>query len=156
MKAATLKEIKGELQQLAHKDLVELCIRLARFKKENKELLTYHLFEAADGPGYVNAVKETLADMFETVNKSNLYFAKKTLRKIVRTAARFIRYSDEPPAEADILIYCCSQMNRLGLDFTKSNSLQNLYNAQLKKIKKAIENMHPDLQYDYRQQLQNL
>ena len=49
MKAASISEIKTELKGLPPAQLTELCLRLARFKKENKELLTYLLFEANDG-----------------------------------------------------------------------------------------------------------
>ena len=45
MKAATINELKQELQNIPPAKVTELCLRLARFKKENKELLTYLLFE---------------------------------------------------------------------------------------------------------------
>ena len=48
MKAATVHELKEELKHRSAAQLVELCNRLVRFKKENKELLTYLLFEAHD------------------------------------------------------------------------------------------------------------
>ncbi len=48
MKAASIQELKQELQHTSLKEITELCLRLARFKKENKELLTYLLFEASD------------------------------------------------------------------------------------------------------------
>ena len=41
MKAATVKEIKTELENLSPAALLPLTLRLAKFKKENKELLTY-------------------------------------------------------------------------------------------------------------------
>lgn len=48
MKTATIAELKSELGNVPAPQLAELCIRLAKFKKENKELLTYLLFEAYD------------------------------------------------------------------------------------------------------------
>ena len=48
MKAATVHEIKVELSTLKAAELVDLCLRLTKFKKENKELLTYLLFEGHD------------------------------------------------------------------------------------------------------------
>ena len=44
MKAATIIELKQELNNTSPAIVSELCLRLARFKKENKELLTYLLF----------------------------------------------------------------------------------------------------------------
>ena len=82
MKAATINELKQELLNEKPAKLVELCIRLARFKKENKELLTYLLFEAHDTEAYIKSVIQEMDSNFETINKSNAYFVKKTLRKI--------------------------------------------------------------------------
>ncbi len=56
MKPVTAKELKEELNSRSPNDLRELCLRLARFKKENKELLTYLLFEASDEQEYIEGV----------------------------------------------------------------------------------------------------
>src|SRR6185503_11078344 len=91
MKASTINELKQELVNTPASTLVELCLRLARFKKENKELLTYLLFEAHDTAAYIKSVKQAMAEQFEDINKSNVYYIKKTLRKILRTAKKYIR-----------------------------------------------------------------
>ena len=41
-----LQDIKKELQHLSSLQIADLCLRLSRYKKENKELLAYLLFEA--------------------------------------------------------------------------------------------------------------
>ena len=41
MKAVTVKEIKTELSHRSHDEILKLCLELSKFKKENKELLTY-------------------------------------------------------------------------------------------------------------------
>jgi hypothetical protein len=156
MNAASVKEIKTGLEQLTQKELVEACLRLVKFKKDNKELLTYLLFEEADEAGYVSNVKETLALIFEDVNRTNLYFAKKTLRKIVRTANKFIRYSKEPTTEAEILLYVAEEILNLGLNMKKNTALENIYLSIIKKIRKAVGSMHEDLQYDYLRQLDKI
>ena len=43
MKAVSVKELSQELLNRSPKELRDLCLRLSRFKKENKELLTYLL-----------------------------------------------------------------------------------------------------------------
>jgi hypothetical protein len=40
MKGASIAELKKELVRLEHGELLDACLRLARFKKDNKELLT--------------------------------------------------------------------------------------------------------------------
>ena len=84
MKTATVHEIKQELLASPDKLLVDLCLRLSKFKKENKELLTYLLFEAHNEEGYIEEVKTTINEAFaELETGTNLYFAKKTIRKIL-------------------------------------------------------------------------
>ncbi|MEX0362048.1 MAG: hypothetical protein AB3N10_13795, partial [Allomuricauda sp.] len=57
MKASTIAQLKKELQHRSPDELLNLCLRLGRFKKENKELLTYLLFEADHEEGYIESVK---------------------------------------------------------------------------------------------------
>ena len=52
MKTASLKQVKEELFYKSDQELVELCLRLIRFKKDNKELLSYLLFEMDDEDAY--------------------------------------------------------------------------------------------------------
>jgi len=65
MKAATVHELKEKLGHLSSDELLEFCTRLARFKKENKELLTYLLFEAHDEETYIENVKKEMDAQFQ-------------------------------------------------------------------------------------------
>jgi hypothetical protein len=156
MKTASLKEIKNELENTSPDKLLELCLRLTKFKKENKELLTYLMFEEGNEASYVASVKLLLDELFETVNKTQLYFAKKTIRKILRTANRYIKYSDSKTTEPDVLIHVCEKINELNLDLKRNTALHNIYLSQIKKIKKAVSGMHEDEQYDYLKMLEEL
>ena len=156
MKSASISEIREELKQTDHDKLVEYCLRLCRFKKENKELLGYLLFESNDPESYVKNIKEELDEAFLSVNRSQMYQAKKTLRKILRLSNKYIRYIGSSTAEADILLHYCSRFKDLGLPLHKSTALSNLYRSQLKKIGLALATMHEDLQYDYKKELQSL
>ena len=153
IRTATVNEIKDELQHLPPAKVVELCIRLSRFKKENKELLTYLLFESNNMEAYLELVKQDTTNLFSEVNSTNLYFAKKTIRKILRLINKQIRFIGSKQAEAELLIHYCSCLKNSGIPFQKSNALLNLYKQQLKKIEKAVEGMHEDLQYEYHKQL---
>lgn len=153
MKSATVSELKQELVNLSQKELIELCLRMARFKKENKELLTYLLFEAHDEPGYIGMVKKEIDEQFETINLSHLYFAKKTLRKVLRTIGKHVRYTGSKQAEVEWLIYFCRRINEMGIPVEKNQALANLYNNQVRKIQAVITTLHEDLQYDYLKEL---
>ena len=155
MKTASIKEIKTELENTPKDVLLEMCLRLTKFKKENKELLTYLMFEQGNEKSYVASVNVLLDEIFETVNRTQLYFAKKTIRKIVRTANRYIKYSDAKTTEPDILIHVCNRIIELGLDLHKNTALHNLYLGLIKKINKSIESMHEEEQYDYKKLMED-
>lgn len=156
MKAASVNELKEELRQLPAGRLVELCLRLVKYKKENKELLHYLLLESGDEQAYINEVKNEIVQEFATVNSSNLYFAKKTIRKILRFTNKHIRYIGTKQAEAELLLYFCSVLKNSGIAFEKSTALNNLFLAQIKKASKVIDTMHEDLQYDHKKELNKL
>ena len=156
MKAASANEIKQRLKDLDKKDLMDLCLRLSRYKKENKELLTFLLFESDDLPHYISSVKEELDEIFSAVNTSSVFFAKKTIRKALRTANRYIRYAGDKTVEAEVLLHFCTNFQGLKLDWKRSNLLSKIYYNQVKKIDAAIDSMHEDLQYDYRRSYEKL
>jgi len=156
MKAATVHELKQELVETAPDRLIELCLRLARFKKENKELLTYLLFESHDIDAYMNSIKQEMDTMFASINKSNVYFVKKSLRKILRTAAKFIRYSNSEIVETELLIHFCKSLKLLDKNINSNPVIQHIFQNQLKKIKKAVDSMHEDLQYDFLKEIEKL
>lgn len=156
MKAASASEIKKQLKTLEHKELVELCLRLSRYKKENKELLTFLLYEADDLPHYIGSVKEELDEIFAGVNTSSVFFAKKTIRKALRVANKYIRYAGEKTVEVDVLLHFCTNFKGLRLDWRKSTLLSRMYDNQIKKISAAVDTLHEDLQYDYRRTLERL
>lgn len=156
MKAASISEIKSALKQLPATEVTELCLRLARFKKENKELLTYLLFEADNLPAYMASVKEEMDEAFAEVNRNNIYFAKKNLRKILRILNKHIKYTSDKTAEIELRLHFCTSFKGLKLPMQKSAVLTNLYNNQLKKIEATIATLHEDLQHDYEKQLARL
>jgi len=155
MKAA-LSEIKKELNFLDLKRVQELCMRLARYKKDNKELLTYLLFEAYDEPGYISHVKSEIDEHFNALPKTNVYLIKKSLRKILRITNKQIKYSEVKQTEVELRIYFCSKIKKSGIQLLPSQVLSNLYHQQLKKIETALAKLPEDLQYDYHQELEQL
>lgn len=156
MKAATLSELKKDLSSMPQSEVVELCLRLGRFKKENKELLTYLLFEAGDEEAYVAGIKEEVDQHFKEINYTNIYFAKKSWRKILRIINKYIRYSGSKQTEVELLIFYCGHLKKAEISVHTSIALTNLYQRQLEKIKKTMGTLHEDLQYDYEAKLKEL
>ncbi|MCK9612074.1 MAG: hypothetical protein WC401_12900 [Bacteroidales bacterium] len=156
MKASSLKELKTELETLSQRQIIDVCMRLVKYKKENKELLTYLLFQAGDEQAYINEVKEHINEQFEGVNKSNLYLSKKMLRKILRTSNKFIRYSGSKQTEVELRIFFCKKLKSSGIPLHTNKALDNLYQRQIQKINTALASLHEDLQYDYSVELKEL
>lgn len=156
MKAASLSELKKELIRLSPTQVLDYCMHLAKYKKENKELLTYLLFEADDEHSYIRNVKEQMDEMFIEVNHRNLYFAKKNIRKILRTANKYIKFSGSKQTEVELLIYFCKKLKDSGIKMNLSTALSNIYDRQIQKANTSLAKMHEDLQYDYLEELKSL
>ena len=156
MKAASVNEIKKELSHLDLKNVQDLCMRLVKYKKENKELLTYLLFEAGNESVYVSGVKSEVDDLFSLLQKSNVYLIKKSLRKILRLTNKHIKYSDVKQTELELRIYFCVKMQKAGIQSLRSQVLVNMYQQQLMKIDAALAKLPEDLQYDYHHEIEQL
>ena len=156
MKAATVHEIKRELEGLDPERTQALCLRLARFKKDNKELLTYLLFEAHDEAGYVESVKREITEQFLEIPNLTVYYVKKSLRSILRMVNKQIKYSGSPASELTLRIHFCQQIKASAMPIDKSAVLVNLYQQQIRKIAQALGKLPEDLHYDYKSEIENL
>tara|TARA_R110002020_G_scaffold385916_6_gene596806 strand:+ start:1368 stop:1841 length:474 start_codon:yes stop_codon:yes gene_type:complete len=156
MKAATVTVIKKELNHRSEDELIQLCLRLSKFKKENKELLTYLLFESDHEEGYIDTVKTEMDNQFKIINTNNYYYIKKSVRKILRETKKYIRYSGNKETEVILLLYFCKKLQNLKPSISRNTTLQNLYNRQLEYLSKKISLLHEDLQLDYVNELEEL
>ncbi len=153
MKAASLKDIKTELKHHSAEELLGLCIHLVKSKKENKELLTYLLFESTDEEAYIQSIKNKMDADFEAINTKTFFYIKKSVRKILKEIKKFIRYSQNKETEVELLIYFCRKLKDFKPSISRNTALTNLYNRQLDYIRKKINTLHEDLQYDYNLEL---
>jgi hypothetical protein len=153
MKASSVGTLKKELSTLPPGDVVDICMKLAKYKKENKELLSYLLFDANNEKEYINSIKEEINTQFTEINLSHLYFAKKSIRKILKNANKYIRYSGNKQTETELLIHFCSKLSETGIPIKSNNSLSNLYTNQVRKIHQSISALHEDLQHDYLEEI---
>jgi hypothetical protein len=156
MKAESVITIRKELKHRSHDEIMQLCLRLARFKKENKELLTYLLFETHDENGYITGIKAEIDEQFENINRDSYFYIKKSVRKILRNIKKHARYSLKKETEVELLLYFCEKLIDFKPSIKRNVTLTNLLNRQLVSAKKIIGSLHEDLQYDYNQKLNEL
>jgi len=137
-------------------ELVKICIQLAKYKKENKELLGYLLFDSNYEPEYIKRIKDELDVLFAEINTLNLYVAKKSIRKILRITNKYIRYSNRKSTEVELRIYYCIKLKQSGVPLQSGQALNNIYEGQILKINKAVSTLHEDLQHDYNEELKRI
>jgi hypothetical protein len=149
LKAVSVVTIRKELKHKSNDELAELCLRLSRFKKENKELLTYLLFEADSEAGYIETVKQEIDEQFEAMNTNSYFYIKKSVRKILRMTKKYIRYSLNKETEVELLLYFCKKLKTMSPTINRNTTLTNIYERNMEAITKKILKLHEDLQYDY-------
>ena len=156
MDVATLSNIKKELKERSPEELISFCLKMAKFKKDNKELLNYLLFEAYDEENFILSVKSDTEEMFSEINLSSVYYAKKSIRKILRYVTKQIRYSGIKQTQVELLIFFCKEFRKLSLPFYQSKVLLNIYERQLINVNKALNTLDEDLQFDFRADLDEI
>ncbi|MDG1725481.1 MAG: hypothetical protein P8I11_07310 [Bacteroidia bacterium] len=153
MKASSISQIKKELKYASKEELIEIVLRIGKHKVENKELLSYLLFNSNDEQGYIDKIKVYMDFQFEIINRENYYFIKKSVRKILRTTKRFIKYSKNIETETTLLIHFCKNLEEMDPSYKYNQVLLNMYLKQLNLIEKNLEKMHEDLSYDFRREV---
>ena len=153
MKSRSIKEIRDELKNYPPEHLMDLCLRMAKFRKDNKELLSYLLFESENEADFIRSVKEDIDLGFATMNRKSAYFIKKSLRKMLKVTSQSIRYSTLKTTEAELLIYFCRKMRSSKIPMGTSPVIRNMYARQVQKIETTLAKLHEDIQFDYREEL---
>jgi hypothetical protein len=153
MKSASIKELKAALHNLSPQEMIEVCLLMSKYKKENKELLSYLLYEADNEQQYIENIKLEIDTYIENLVAFNFRNMLKKLRKAVRIANKYIKFSGSKNVEVAVLIYVCIKIKPLAMQ-TTSTALLNLYNRQIIKIDKALLKLEEDLQYDYKSDIE--
>ena len=152
MKAEPIAVLKKALLRLEHGELLDVCQRLIRFKKENKELLTYLLFLSDDEQSFVDYLCDEIDESFRDHPNAH----KKTLRKIIRWMDKCVRISGVKETEVQVRIHFCQALNNSDTPYLRSRVMTNMFKGQIKKATKAIEKFHDDVKREYEYELEEL
>lgn len=155
MKTHGIAEIKKTIKNISHAELSEICLKLARFKKDNKEYVHFLLYEASNPLEYAEQVMESLHDPLTNLNRHPSLKVKE-LRKHLRVLSRHIRYTSSLEVEITLLIWFLEMMVAHAGVRQSNKALYTLFIRQLEKIRKAFPKLHEDLQFDYAQPYQKL
>ncbi|PJJ84812.1 hypothetical protein [Mucilaginibacter auburnensis] len=143
-----LQDIKKEIQHLSALQLTDLCLRLARHKKENKELIAYLLFEADNQAAFIEKVKAEVGFMFSQMPVQS-YNAAKYMRKILRLIGKYVKFIAEKEAEIELLLNFCNNYLQYADRKSSYKPLRLILTRQIEKIKTTIAKLHEDVQADF-------
>jgi hypothetical protein len=150
-----LQDIKKELQHLSSLQIADLCLRLGRYKKENKELLAYLLFEADNEQAFIEKIKGEVGFMFSQL-PSQSYAAAKYIRKILRLIGKYNKFIGSKLAEIDLLLNFCYNHLQYTERKTSYKPMRLILTRQVQKIQVLISKLDEDLQLDYQEDYNNL
>lgn len=156
MNTASLNQIKKDLKDLDTDSLVEICIKLAKYKVESKEYVSYLLYYAEDPKSYIENCKEWIVTELQELNRSNTYYIKKGLRKIQRKIMKWAKFLQHKEWEVQLWLFFCQQIQKNGIPYFSQPILGTIMKQLIKKIDTLIATLHEDLQYDYTQERNEL
>jgi len=156
MEITSLARLRKELRSMPQDELAELCIRLARYNKDNKELIHYLLFEAQDEAGFVVKAKNMVTEAIAATNLSSGHLAKKSIRRGLRLTDRYIKLSGHQDTTLELLVHFCECFRDVGKVLLRAKVLHSLYHRVLVRIDKAHAALHEDLQFDYAERIAEL
>lgn len=149
-------EIRNELKNLEKPELIKLLTQLISSKKENKEYINYLLFYSNDSNESIESFKNSIQSEFELIPSLDKFYAKKSIRKILRQTVRYVKYCNNTEHAIELLLCFCKAYKSKGVNSSKNQVLQNMYVMQLQKAQKLLKSLHEDLQYDYQREIDSL
>lgn len=153
---ASLKVIRDELALLNNKELVGIISSLIRFRKENKELITYLLFDSKDEAGFIKSIKAETEFAMEPVTRYNVRPYLKLIRKTLKNIRKAIKISGKNETAVQLLMHFCTVIKQKNLPVTRFKGLNLVWDRCIHDITKNILTLHEDLRYDYTQELNAL
>lgn len=157
MKEASIITIRKELPHLSHAELISACLRLGKYSKENKQLLTYLIFESQDESAYIQKVKDYLIDDFDSLDQRRRKSIIKGVRRILKEVKKYAKFSQKKETEIELTIWFCKELKlTLREIYFNDYVIDSLYERQILRIQNLIKGLHEDLQYDYKIALEEL
>jgi hypothetical protein len=155
MAGIKLQAQKKEIAKLDNKHLAEICIRLAKHKTENKELLNYLLFYSYDNEPYIEELKQDIEYTFENLPYGEYAIAVQ-LKKLILRLNKHLKFVALKDREAEIITeFCHKFIEHINIRSHYSPLIQVLY-RQFIKLNKVVVKLNEDLQFDYQQHLNEI
>lgn len=149
MKAATLAQIKKELGTVSPQKLMALTLKLIKYKVENKELISYLLFDEDDQASYISDIKSEVTDLLSEIGHMTPYISKRTMRKTLKAIAKYVKYTGSKEVEAELYVHFCKIIKEQKINKYTHKAVLTIYLNTVEKIRKSLPNVHEELRHDY-------
>ena len=150
-----LSDLKKELLELNKLELIQLCLRVAKLKRENKELLAYLIFDADDPLFYAQKLKPEIKEVFEQPFQ-HAYYLTKSIRKVMRLITKYYRFTSNKQGETDLLIYLVEEFHQSWRYEYRYQALGKVIFRCLEKAQTNLKKIDEDFRADFEQPLAEL
>ena len=150
-----LSDLKKELLELNKPELIQLCLRVAKLKRENKELLAYLIFDADDPLFYAQKLKPEIKEVFEQPFQ-HAYYLTKSIRKVMRLITKYYRFTSNKQGETDLLIYLVEEFHQSWRYEYRYQALGKVIFRCLEKAQTNLKKIDEDFRADFEQPLAEL
>lgn len=155
MKSESINNIKKKLLSLEPNELTLICLRLAKYKKESKELLSYLVFDSKDESQYVANVQQYCTEMIQEIKQKNSYIMIKNIRKTAKLVHKYMKFTENEVSKLEILIFFIELVKPI-INRYNLMSLDTFYVSQYKKMEALFNKLHEDYQYDFKNKMEEL
>ena len=156
MSSISIKDIKNELKYKSDSELIEICLKLAKASKSNKEILDYELNFSNNEAEFVNRSKLEIDSLLINIDSHFNSNILKILRKTLKRVSFLIKISKREETAVELLIHLAMEIQETKILKSNHVSIGQFYFKLEEKIDKVIMKLHPDLQYDYQEKIDTL
>jgi len=156
MKPATLVQIRKELETISPQRLMALTLRLIKLKSENKEFVSYLLFDEDQLSEYLADLKFEISEVLDGASFTQPLIAKKALRKCQKYITKHAKYMGSKDAEAELYMFLLRKIHEKGINRYTHRAIQLIYLRIIEKTKKLLPTIHNDLRGDFEIEILNL
>lgn len=150
-----LSDLKKELLVLSKPELIQLCLRVAKLKRENKELLAYLIYDVEDPLFYAEKLKPELKEVFEQPFQ-HAYYLTKSIRKVMRLIAKYYRFTSNKQGETELLIYLVDEFHKSWRNEYRYQALGKVIFRCLEKAESNLKKIDEDFRADFEEPIAQL
>ena len=150
-----LSDLKKELLELSKPELIQLCLRVAKLKRENKELLAYLIFDSEDPIFYAQKLKPEIKEVFEQPFQ-HAYYLTKSIRKAMRLITKYYRFTSNKQGETELLIYLVEEFYLSWRNDYRYQALGKVIYRCLEKAQSNLKKIDEDFRADFEDPINEL